>query len=81
MNTCILKRAYYKTKRGITLKSKYSVIRFILGILIMILAIGTLTDNVDSKIVMPYMFICLGIFQILMAYIFISKIKNQMEYY
>jgi hypothetical protein len=46
------------------LKGKFSIVRFITGILIIILAISIFIGNVDSKIVMPYMLTSLGVFQI-----------------
>jgi len=49
------------------LKSKYSInsiIRFILGILVIILSISILIGNSNAKVIMISMLICLGIFQI-----------------
>lgn len=47
------------------MKNKCSIIRFILGILIIILSISILIDNTNTKVTMTFMLICLGIFQIL----------------
>jgi len=46
------------------LKSRFSVIRFSLGILVIILSISVLIGNADSKVVLPYMMACLGFFQV-----------------
>ncbi|WP_368491128.1 hypothetical protein [Clostridium sp. BJN0013] len=49
------------------MKSKYSInsiIRFILGILVIILSISILIGNSNAKVIMISMLICLGIFQI-----------------
>jgi uncharacterized membrane protein len=51
------------------LKSKYSIIRFIFGMLTLILCIIILiysnTYRPNTQVLMNFMFICLGIFQIL----------------
>ncbi|APM39754.1 hypothetical protein [Clostridium kluyveri] len=46
------------------MKSKYTIIRFILAIVTIILTISILIGNVNSKVIMPYMLTCLGIFQV-----------------
>ncbi|WP_207725658.1 hypothetical protein [Clostridium sp. DJ247] len=58
------------------MKSKNSIIRFILGVLIIILAISVLMGNADSKVIMPYMLTCLGIFQIFNGLYFYKKEKK-----
>ncbi|PRR79676.1 hypothetical protein CLLU_34570 [Clostridium luticellarii] len=51
------------------MKSKYSIIRFIFGMLTLILCIIILiysnTYRPNTQVLMNFMFICLGIFQIL----------------
>jgi hypothetical protein len=42
----------------------FSIVRFILGILIIILSISIFIGSIDSRIVMTYMLTCLGAFQI-----------------
>jgi hypothetical protein len=58
------------------LKNKYTIIRLILGVLILILTINVLIGNVDSKVIMPYMLTCLGIFQIFNGLHFYNQCKK-----
>lgn len=46
------------------MKSKYSVISLIIGVLVIVLSIVALTGGTDSEVIMPYMLGCLGFFQI-----------------
>ncbi|UZQ49992.1 hypothetical protein [Clostridium kluyveri] len=46
------------------MKRNFSIVRFIFGILIIILSISIFIGKIDGRIVMPYMLTCLGIFQI-----------------
>ncbi|HEX9059447.1 MAG TPA: hypothetical protein VF941_04645 [Clostridia bacterium] len=47
------------------MKSIPKVINIILGIVVIALAVGVLTDMFDSKIVFPFMFTCLGLSQLI----------------
>lgn len=43
---------------------KYSMVRFIFGILTIVLSISALISYTNRKVIMPYMFISLGVFEI-----------------
>lgn len=58
------------------MKRKYLIIRFIFATLIIILGIGTLIGVFDNNIVMPYWFICLGVFQIFSGVDFYKRDKK-----
>jgi predicted phage tail protein len=48
------------------INNKYlSVFNIILGIVVVILAVGGLTGIFNSKVVFPYMFTCLGLSQLI----------------
>lgn len=49
----------------IALKNKYSIIKLILGILVIILSISVLISNINSTQSMSNILICLGLFQII----------------
>lgn len=62
------------------MKSKYSIIRFIFGMLTLILCIIALiysnTYRPNTQVLMNFMFICLGIFQILNGIYFYKQNKK-----
>jgi uncharacterized membrane protein len=58
------------------LKNKYSIIRFILGILVIILSISILIDANNTKIIIPFILICLGIFQFFNGLYFYKQNKK-----
>lgn len=62
------------------MKSKYSIIRFIFGILIIILCIIVFVYNntyrTNAQVIINFMFICLGIFQILNGIHFYKQNKK-----
>lgn len=76
------KICYYniKVQEEINLKNKYSIIRFIFGILTIILCIIALiyssTYRPNTQVLMNFMFICLGIFQILNGIHFYKQNKK-----
>lgn len=62
------------------MKSKYSIIRFIFGILTIILCIVAFiyssTYRPNTQVLMNFMFICLGFFQILNGIYFYKQNKK-----
>ncbi|MFL0196021.1 hypothetical protein ACJDU8_10655 [Clostridium sp. WILCCON 0269] len=58
------------------MKSKYSIVRFIFGILTIVLSISALISYTHRKVIMPYVLTSLGVFQIFNGIHFYRKNKK-----